>query len=39
MLRNLASIVGFALIQMFSTAAFAADLAPQRKPKPCLREQ
>ena len=41
MLRNIAFVVGFALIQVFSTAAWFKQLtlAPQRKPKLCLRKQ
>ena len=36
MLRNLASIVGFALIQVFSTAAFAADFGTAEEAKAML---
>ena len=36
MLRNLASVVGFALIQVFSTAAFAADFGTAEEAKAML---
>ena len=41
MIRNFLFIVGFAVILALSAAAsvWAADSAPQRKPKLCLREQ
>ena len=41
MLRNLAFVVGYAVIQALSTTAsvWATTSAPQRKPKLCLREQ
>ena len=41
MLRNIAFVVGFAVIQVLSTAASVGQLtsALQRKPKLCLREQ
>ena len=39
MLRNLACVVGFALIQVFSTAAFAADFGTAEKAKAMLRRQ
>ena len=41
MLRNLAFVVGYAVIQVLSTTASVGQLtsALQRKPKLCLREQ
>ncbi|MBC8020766.1 MAG: chemotaxis protein [Methyloceanibacter sp.] len=38
MLRNLASVVGFALIQVFSTAAFAADFGTAEEAKAMLEK-
>jgi hypothetical protein len=41
MLRNLAFVIGYAVILILSTTALvcAADFGTERKPKPCLREQ
>ena len=38
MLRNLACVVGFALIQVFSTAAFAADFGTAEEAKAMLEK-